>query len=220
VLRIAIVMLAFFIVLPMAVLDLTTISVFSGAIGVGLGFGMQKIASNYVAGFIVLLERSLRIGDVVTVDGRKGEVRAIETRYTVIKGSDGVEAMIPNEKLIGEVVNHHTYSDPKVSVVVGVTIAYDSDVEKACTLLREAAKRHKSVIREPPSAARVKQLTDRGVDLEMTVWIEDPKLSDADLRSELLMAVIRDFREAGIEIPYPHREVHLIATPETSNSPS
>jgi small-conductance mechanosensitive channel len=220
VIRIVVIMLAFFIVLPMAGIDVTTISIFSGAIGVGLGFGMQKIASNYVAGFIVLLERSLRIGDVVTVDGRKGEVRAIETRYTVIKGSDGVESMIPNEKLIGEIVNHHTYSDPKVSVVIGVTIAYDSDVEKARALMLEAAKRHRHVITEPASAARVKQLTDRGVDLEMTVWVEDPKLADSDIRSELLVEILRSFRAAGIEIPYPHREVRLSATPETQKSPA
>jgi len=218
VLRIVLLMLAFFFVLPMAGIDITTLSILSGAIGVGLGFGMQKIASNYVAGFIVLLERSLRIGDVVTVDGRRGEVQAIETRYTVIRGGDGVESMIPNEKLIGEIVNHHTYSDPRVSIVIGVTVSYESEVEKACTLLLEAAKRHKRVITEPPSAARVKQLTDHGVDLEMTVWIQDPHLAEADLRSELLLEVLRDFKAAGIQIPYPRRDVRVFATPETTES--
>ena len=218
VLRIVLLMLAFFFVLPMAGIDITTLSILSGAIGVGLGFGMQKIASNYVAGFIVLLERSLRIGDVVTVDGRRGEVQAIETRYTVIRGGDGVESMIPNEKLIGEIVNHHTYSDPRVSVVIGVTVSYESDVEKACTLLLQAAKRHKRVITEPPSAARVKQLTDHGVDLEMTVWIQDPHLAEADLRSELLLEVLREFKAAGIQIPYPRRDVRVFATPETTES--
>ena len=219
VVRIVAVMLAFFIVLPMAGIDITTISVFSGAVGVGLGFGMQKIASNYVAGFIVLLERSLRIGDVVTVDGRKGEVREIATRYTVIKGGDGVESMIPNEKLIGETVQHHTYSDPKVSVVIGVTVAYDSDIAKARSILLDVAKRHEKVITDPTSSARVKQLSDRGVDLDLTVWIEDPKLADSEIRSELLIEIIREFRAAKIEIPYPHREVRVLATPETQNSP-
>jgi len=198
--------------------DITTLSIFSGAVGVGLGFGLQKIASNYVSGFIILIEHSLRIGDVVTVDGRKGEVKAIETRYTLLKGADGVEAMIPNEKLIGEIVNHHTYSDPRTSVVVGVTVAYDSDIEKARTLMLEAAKRHRNVISTPSSVARVKQLTERGVELEITVWIEDPKIADADIRSELLVEVLNDFRGAGIEIPYPHREVRLLATPETGIS--
>jgi small-conductance mechanosensitive channel len=218
VIRIAALMLAIFIGLPMAGIDLTTLSILTGAVGVGLGFGMQKIASNYVSGFIILLEHSLRIGDVVTVDGRKGEVKAIQTRYTLIKGSDGVESMIPNEKLIGETVNHHTYSDPKVSVVIGVTVAYDSDIEKARALMLEAAERHRNVIKEPASIARVKQLSDRGVELETTVWIEDPKLSDADIRSELLVEILRDFRAAKIEIPYPHREVRLSATPEMQNS--
>ena len=214
VVRIVVLILAVFIALPLAGIDLTTLSILSGAVGVGLGFGLQKIVSNYVSGFIVLLDRSVRIGDIVTVDNRRGEVKAIETRYTVIKGDNGVESIIPNEKLITDSVNHHTYSDPKVSVVIGVTVAYDSDVEKACALLLEAAKRHRHVITEPASAARVKQLTDRGVDLEMTVWIEDPKLADSDIRSELLLEILRDYRNAGIEIPYPHREVRLSATPE------
>ena len=118
VVRIAMLFIAIFIALPMAGIDVTTLSIFGGALGVGLGFGLQKVASNYVSGFIVLLDRSLRIGDVVTVDGRRGEVTAIESRYTVIKGADGVESIIPNEKMITESVQHHTYSDPKVSLVI------------------------------------------------------------------------------------------------------
>jgi len=124
VVRITTILVAIFIALPLAGIDVTTLSIFSGALGVGLGFGLQKIASNYVSGFIVLLDRSLRIGDVVTVDGRRGEVMAIESRYTVIKGGDGVESIIPNELLITNSVSHHTYSDPKVSMVIPVTVAY------------------------------------------------------------------------------------------------
>src|SRR6185312_8337978 len=137
VVRITAILVAIFVALPFAGIDVTTLSIFSGALGVGLGFGLQKIASNYVSGFIVLLDRSLRIGDVVTIDGRRGEVKAIESRYTVIKGGDGVESIIPNETLITQTVSHHTYSDPKVSVVIAVSVAYASDVAKECDEVSE-----------------------------------------------------------------------------------
>jgi small-conductance mechanosensitive channel len=164
--RISTLFIAIFVALPMMGLDVTTLSVFSGALGVGLGFGLQKVASNYVSGFIVLLDRSLRIGDVVTVDGRRGEVKAIEARHTVIKGGDGVESIIPNEKLITESVNHHTYTDSKISLVLSVWISYESDLDKACDLLADIARRQVRVIKEPAAAARVKQLGDHGIELD------------------------------------------------------
>jgi len=213
-------LLAVLIALPLVGLDLTTLSIFTGAMGVGLGFGLQKIASNYVSGFIVLLDRSLRIGDVITVDGRRGEVKAIEARYTVIRSLDGVESIIPNETLITQSVNHHTYTDPKVAMVAAVSVSYDSDVEKACELLVQAAARQERVIAEPPAAARVKSLGENGIDLELTVWIKDPGAGDAQLRSELLKDVLRTFRANGIDIPYPRRDVRLIATAETVETPS
>ena len=204
--------------LSSAGIDVTTLSIFSGAVGVGLGFGLQKIASNYVSGFIVLLDRSLRIGDVITVDNRRGEVKSIQSRYTVIKGADGVESIIPNEKLITDSVNHHTYSDPKVSVVIGLTVGFDCDVERACELLAEAARKHRRVIADPPVSARVKQFGDRGIELELTVWIEDPAVGEGDLRSDLLIYILKAFQAGGIEMPYPRRDVRVIATPEMQNS--
>jgi small-conductance mechanosensitive channel len=210
--------LAVLVALPLVGIDITALSVFSGALGVGLGFGLQKIASNYVSGFIVLLDRSLRIGDIIMVDGRRGEVSAIESRYTVIKGSDGVESIIPNEKLITESVSHHTYSDPKVSMVVSVSVSYESDVERALQVLLECARRHPKIIPEPPMAARVKQLRDHGIDLDLTVWITDPAAGEAEVRSELLLDILRSFKAAGVEIPYPRRDVRIRTTPET-NSP-
>ncbi len=208
-------LLAVLIALPMVGIDVTTLSVFSGALGVGLGFGLQKIASNYVSGFIVLLDRSIRLGDIVTIDNRKGEVRAIESRYTVIRGADGVESIIPNETLITTTVQHHTYTDPKVSMVVAVSISYDSDVDKACELLLRAARAQGRVIQEPAAAARVKSLGESGIDLELTVWIKDPSAGEAELRSALLKEIVRSFRANAIDIPYPRRDVRLIATPET-----
>jgi len=220
VLKVSILVVAVFVALPVAGIDITTLSIFSGAVGVGLGFGLQKIASNYVSGFIVLLDHSLRIGDIITVDGRRGEVTAIESRYTVIKGADGVESIIPNEKLITDSVNHHTYSDPKISMVITVTVSYESDVEKACELLVAAAKSQQRVIADPPAAARVKLFRDHGIDLELTVWITDPAVGDGDLRSDIYKAILVTYRQAGIEIPYPRRDVRLLATPETQETRS
>jgi len=220
VVKIAILMVTLFVALPMAGIDLTTLSIFGGAVGVGLGFGLQKIASNYVSGFIVLLDRSLRIGDVITVDGRRGEVKQIASRYTVIKGGDGVESIVPNETLITSTVAHHTYSDPKVSVVVSVVVGYDTDVERAIELLHDAAKKQERIIDDPPSAGRIKGLTERGIELELTVWIKDPAVGDADVRSALFKDILKTFRSAGISIPYPRREVTLTATPETPKTPA
>jgi len=218
--RIATLLAALFIALPIAGIDVTTLSIFSGALGVGLGFGLQKIASNYVSGFIVLLDRSLRIGDVVTVDGRRGEVRAIESRYTVIKGGDGVESIIPNETLITTTVAHHTYSDPRISVVVPVTVSYESDVDRALAILAEVGHGHKRVIAEPPLAARVKQLGAHGAELELVVWIRDPSVGDADLRSDILRDVLKAFRAAGIELAAQRLDLRSIPTPETLEKPS
>ncbi|MGZ5581522.1 MAG: mechanosensitive ion channel family protein [Usitatibacter sp.] len=220
VVRVAALFLAVFIALPLAGIDVTTLSIFSGAVGVGLGFGLQKIASNYVSGFIVLVERSLRIGDVVTVDGRRGEVTAIEARFTVIKGADGAESLIPNEKMITEIVTHHTYSDPRVSLTVAVWISYDSDVDVACAQMLAAAKRQARVIADPAAAARVKQLGDHGIELELTLWIRDPSQGEGDLKSELLKDVLRSFKAHAIEIPYPRRDVRVFATPATQESSS
>ena len=218
--RAAAVLLAIFVALPMAGIDITALSIFSGALGVGLGFGLQKIASNYVSGFIVLLDKSLRIGDVVTVDGRKGEVKAIASRYTVIRGLDGVESIVPNETLITSTVSHHTYSDPRVSVVIPVSVAYESDVAKACALLLQAAKRHQRVLDEPASAALVKGFGDNGVDLSLIVWISDPAVGEGKLRSDLLLDILASFRAHGIDIPYPRRDVRVLATAETPEKPA
>jgi small-conductance mechanosensitive channel len=220
VVRAAAVLLAILVALPMVGIDITALSIFSGALGVGLGFGLQKIASNYVSGFIVLLDKSIRIGDVVTVDGRKGEVKAIDSRYTVIRGLDGVESIVPNETLITQTVSHHTYSDPKVSVVIPVSVAYESDVAKACDLLLEVARRHKRVLDEPASAALVKQFGDNGIDLTLTVWIADPAVGEGKLRSDLLLDILASFQAHAIEIPYPRRDVRILATGETPKTPA
>ena len=217
--RIGAVFVAILVALPMVGIDITALSIFGGALGVGLGFGLQKIAANYVSGFIVLLDRSLRIGDTIQIGDRKGEVREIASRYTVIRGGDGVESIVPNEKLITEVVNHHTYSDTRITVVIGVGISFDADVDRACALLEEIARRETRVMRDPAPAARVKALGDFGVNLELTAWVGDQAAGESDVRSALYKEVLRVFKSQDIAIAYRRREASPIPTHAMTDSP-
>jgi small-conductance mechanosensitive channel len=197
------------IALPLVGIPLTMLSVFGGALGVGLGFGLQKIASNYVSGFIILLDRSVRLGDLVTVDNRHGVIQSIRSRYTVIKGFDGTEAIIPNDTLITNTVVRHAFANQLVAVKADVTVAYTSDLDKACDLVKKLAIVHQRVAVEPAPSVLIKQLTDNGVLIELTVLIADPENGQGNLRSELLHAILRAFRENNIAIPLPQRDIHM-----------
>ncbi len=201
---------AILVALPLVGIDVAALSVFAGAAGVGLAFGMQKIASNYVSGFIILLDRSIRIGDLVTVDNRQGVVKAIESRYTVIRSLDGTESIVPNETLIVQSVTNHSYTDRKVLVKVPVTVGYDTDVDAAIGLLLAAARRNPRVLADPAPAAWISKLADCGIDIEMGVWIADPDQGQVGLRGELLKQALADFRREGIEIPFPRRDVKIL----------
>ncbi len=208
--RVVFLVVALLIALPLVGIPLSLLSVFGGALGVGLGFGMQKIAGNYVSGFIILLDRSIRLGDLVTVEGRHGVVQAIKGRYTVIKGLDGTEAIVPNDSLVTNTVINHTYTDPKVAVKIGVTVAYETDLDKASAILLDAAKAIARVEPEPEPAVQLKALGDNGIELELTVWIHDAELGQSSLRSDVLMRVWRAFRAANISVPYPQRELRFV----------
>jgi small-conductance mechanosensitive channel len=201
---------ALMIALPLVGIDLTVLSVFGGALGVGLGFGLQKIASNYVSGFIILLDRSIRMGDLITVDSRHGVVAAINARYTVLRGLDGTEAIIPNDTLITNTVINHSYTDPSVAVKTGVTVAYDTDLERACALMLDAARSCARVQPSPEPTVYLKELADNGIELEITVWIRDPDMGQSSLRSELLLRVWKAYKAAGISVPFPQREVRIL----------
>lgn len=203
--------LAVLVALPAVGIDLTVLSVFGGALGVGIGFGLQKVASNYVSGFIILLDRSVRIGDLVTVDNKYGEVSQINTRYTLLKAPDGTESIVPNETLITQTVVNHSLSRPNVRVALSVQVSYDSDLERAEALMLEAAHSQSRVIFDDPgSLPRVylKEFADNGILLELAVWIRDPSEGQNNLRSDINWAIWRLFRKAGIEIPFPQRVVH------------
>ncbi|MEJ5211306.1 MAG: mechanosensitive ion channel domain-containing protein [Burkholderiales bacterium] len=208
--RALLVLLAVIIALPLAGIDITFLSVFGGALGVGLGFGLQKIAANYVSGFIILLDRSVRIGDLLTIDNRYGEVTQISTRYTVLKATDGTEALIPNETLVSSVVVNHSYSDRELRMNLPVQVGYGSDVEKAMAIMVEVARAHPRVLRHREPAAFLREFADSGINLELVVWIGDPEEGQLNLRSELNLAIWKRFQAEGIEIPYPHRDVRIL----------
>lgn len=218
--RTVLLVLAVLVALPAVGIDITVLSVFGGALGVGIGFGLQKVASNYISGFIILLDRSVRIGDLVTVDNKYGEVSQINTRYTLLRSLDGTESIVPNETLITQTVVNHSLSKPNVRISLPVQVAYDADLERAEALMLEAAHDQRRVVfDDPDNLPRVflKEFADNGILLELSVWIRDPSEGQNNLRSDINWAIWRRFKAAGIEIPFPQRVMHL-ATPASLTS--
>ncbi len=206
---------ALFLVLPAVGIDLTALSVFGGALGVGIGFGLQKIASNYISGFIILLDHSVKIGDVVTIEKHSGKLNKMTARYVVVRGADGTEAIIPNETVITSTVINHSYSDTRVCVTVPLQISYNSDLDAATGILLDAARAHARTLAAPEPRVTILAFADNGISLELGLWIADPELGSAAIRSDLYLAIWRAFKAQGIEIPYPQREVRLLG-----NAPS
>lgn len=200
---------AVLVVLPLIGVDLTVLSVFGGALGVGLGLGLQKIASNYLSGFIILLDRSIRLGDMITADGHYGEVMRITTRYTVVRSLTGVEAIIPNDTLVTSTVLNHSYTDKRVRLAVRVQVAYLTDMPAVLELLTGVARGHPRVLRDPEPNAQVINLADSGVELELGFWISDPERGSQNVRSDISVALLAALKAQGIEIPFPQREVRL-----------
>lgn len=194
-------------------IDLTALSVLGGAIGVGIGFGLQKLTANYVSGFVVLAERSLRIGDVVRVGGFEGRITDIRARYTLIRSAGGVEAMVPNETMMTSTIETLTLSDRRVSQATTVSVGYDSDVEQVRRLLIDAALQCPRVLREPAPSALLTNFGADGLDFSLSYWIGDPENGLGGPRSQINQAVLERLRTHGIDIPYPQRVVHTVAAP-------
>jgi small-conductance mechanosensitive channel len=184
--------------------------VFTGALGVGLGFGLQKIASNYVSGFIILLDRSIRIGNIVQIGVDSGVVSQITTRYTVLRHPGGTEFIVPNEMLIGTVVQNQTYSDNRLRLSTAVGVAYDSDLELAMRLMVESAQRQPRVLADPAPRVLLTQFADSSINLELGFWVADPENGKMNVVSDINLAIWRAFREYGVQIPFPQREVRLL----------
>jgi small-conductance mechanosensitive channel len=208
--QVLLLLLAVLIALPAVGIDLTVLSVFGGMLGVGIGFGLQKIAANYISGFIILMDRSVSIGDVVTIGDNNGVLTRMTARYVVLRGLGGLEAIIPNETLITSTVINHTLSDRHVRVAVQVQVAHAADVELARRLMAEAGAAHPRVLDNPAPVTLITALADSGINLELGVWIADPDQGLAALRSDLYEALLRTFREQGIEVPSPQRAVRLV----------
>jgi small-conductance mechanosensitive channel len=192
--------------------DLTLLTVFSGAIGVGIGLGLQKLASNYISGFIILLDRAIRLGDTITVEGKHmGKITRVAARYVMVQAADGVEVIVPNDTLVTtSVINHsHFHAAPQIRVALRVPVQRDADVEKALDLLAEAALAEARVMRDAPHAPRgyVASFGESGVDLELGVYVQDGLVDQLDVKSNLYRTILRLFRANGIELAYPHRDL-------------
>lgn len=189
-------------------IDLTALSVLGGAVGVGIGFGLQKLAANYVSGFVILAERSMRIGDTVRVDNFEGVITQINARYTVVRSQAGRESIVPNEMLITNRVENLSLVDSKVNQTTVVTVGYDSDVELVSRLLVEAARAQSRVLVEPEPAAHLSAFGADGLEFTVGYWVADPERGQLNLRSDINRAILTALREYGIDIPYPQRVVH------------
>ncbi|GAC1603162.1 MAG: mechanosensitive ion channel [Ramlibacter sp.] len=192
--------------------DLTALSVLGGALGVGLGFGLQKLAATYVSGFVILAERSLRIGDTVRVDGFEGQVMDIKTRYTLIRSVTGRESIVPNEKLISERVENLSLADPRILLTIDVTVGYASDPGHVQKILVDAAIASDRVVADPEPSARLARFGPDGLEFTLLFWIADPANGQLNVRSDINLRILAAFRAEGIDIPYPQRVVHFTSS--------
>ena len=192
-------------------LDLTTLTVFSGAAGLGLGFGLQKVFSNYISGIILLMDRSIKPGDVIAIDqvGTYGWVQSLGSRYVSIITRDGKEHLVPNELLITEKVENWSHSDNNVRIHVPVGVSYESDLEAALTLIEEAVNEEPRVIRPPKPNVLVTAFDDSAITIEARCWIRDPVNGIANVRSSIFRRIWRKFHDNGIAIPYPQQDLHI-----------
>lgn len=214
--------LAVVVAMVTAGIDLTALAVFGGALGVGLGLGLQRIVSNFVSGIILAFEESVRPGDVITVGNTFGVVQALHARHIVVRNRDGLDILIPNETLLTSDITNWSYGDRNVRFRLPVQISYQNDPVQAMALMETAARETTRVLSDPAPVARLMGFGDNGIDLELRLWVNDPENGVNNVRSDTNVRIWRAFREAGISIPYPQRDVHVIpdrAAPAAAPSP-
>ena len=207
--KIVLVTLAFLVAIGSLGIDLTTLAVFGGALGIGIGIGLQKVVSNLVSGLLLLLDKSIKPNDVITVGETYGWVESLGARYVSVRTRDGIEYLIPNEDLITQRVENWSHSDKDIRVNIPVGISYDSDVRLAIELCKQAAGEVPRVLSDPVPNCLLRGFGDSSVNLEIRVWIDDPSEGRANIISEILLRVWDLFHEGGIGIPYPQRDLHL-----------
>ena len=199
--------------LSAAGIDLTALGVLGGAVGVGIGFGLQKLAANYISGFVILAERSMRIGDMVKVDNFEGRITDITTRYTVIRSLTGRESIVPNEMMITQRVENSSLADPKVQMTTVVQVAYGTDVALLLPLLSQAVAQVPRVLADPEPLTLLTAFAADGLELTVAFWIADPHNGQGNVRSAVNLAVLALLGQQGVEIPFPQRVVHGVASP-------
>ena len=207
--RIVLIALAVLISLNATGIDLTALAVFGGALGVGIGFGLQKVVGNFISGLILLMDRSIKPGDVIETGGTYGFINKLGARYTSVVTRDGTEYLIPNEDMITQPVINWSHSDRLVRLKIPVQISYASDLKKAVDLMNEAAGEEPRIVGSPAPRTLLKGFGESGVDLELRFWIEDPQNGVANIKSPVMLRIWDKFHEHGIEFPYPHRVIEL-----------
>jgi small-conductance mechanosensitive channel len=197
--------------------DVTTLNVLTGAIGIGLGFGLQAVASNFVSGFVLLMDKSIKPGDVISFTtlggasaGNFGWVQELRGRYVVVRDRDGVDTLVPNQNLITSSFINWSYSDQRVRLKLPVMVSYEDDPEVALKLLVEATENHPRILRDPPPVSRLMSFEDNGMRLEIRFWIADPVNGVNNVRSDVNRAIWRIFRTHGVKIPVPQQETRLL----------
>jgi len=211
VVRAALVFVGLLLALSAVGIDLTALSVLGGAIGVGLGLGLQKLAANYVSGFVMLAEGALRIGDTVKVDGFEGRISDITTRYTVLRALNGREAIVPNEIMVTQRVESSTLADPKMALSTVVQVGYDTDLDALVPKVLAVMPGIQRVIADPAPSVQLSAFASDGLELTISFWIADPENGTGSVKSDVNLALLRLFNAEGIEIPFPQRVVRTLA---------
>jgi len=194
--------------LSAAGLDLTALGVLGGALGVGIGFGLQKLAANYVSGFVILAENSMRIGDLVRVDNFEGRITDITTRYTKIRALNGRESIVPNEMMITQRIENLSLADSNMLLTTAVQVAYGTDVERLMPELLEVVRQVPRVLAEPSAVVNLTAFAADGLELTFGFWIGDPENGQVNARTAVNVAILKALGERGIEIPFPQRVLH------------
>ena len=200
----------FIIALNILGIDLTAFAIFSGAIGIGIGFGLQKITSNFISGLILLFEKSIENGDMVELsDGTYGLIRKTSARYTLLETFEGREMMIPNEDFIINRVTNWTFNNRKGRLELNIGVAYESDIERAMELILEAAREHPRCMKDPGPSCYLKEFGDSSVNFMLFFWVEDVSSGRYRAKSDVMMSVWKKFKEHNITIPFPQRDIYI-----------
>jgi small-conductance mechanosensitive channel len=214
IIRLTLYTLAVVIALDSVGLDFYLVSIFSGAFGLGLGFGLQRVVSNLFSGFVILLDKSIRPGDVIETEGLHGWIESLHGRFVSMITRDGKSHLIPNELLVTNKVINWSFSNPNVRLKIPLGIAYGSDIHLAMKLMLAAASKNPRVLKNPPAATRLMSFGENSINLELRIWINDPQNGITDVCSDIQIDIWDAFQAHGISFPFPQRDIHLKAPPE------